>query len=378
MNVVFRVDASVWIGSGHLMRCLTLASVMRDRGADILFVCRDLPGNLCQLVEERDFRMQQLPSPLLDYQGGCQMTGSGLSPEVDLQADADETAAILSAESKRNANRNIDLLVVDHYALDAGWEEKMRPWAGRIMVIDDLANRKHDCDILLDQNYYDNLGDRYESLLPDHCVKLLGPQYALLRPEFHRERQHQKKRDGIVRQILVFFGGSDPSNETGKALQAIQLFGKMGIDVDVVVGAGNPHQDQIRQLCANISGVRVSFHCQIDNMAELMAGADLAIGAGGTAMWERCYLGLPSLVVIVADNQLQPVLAAAGAGAVISAGPKESLLPEKLAYHINELQSRPDLLRRMSANALKLMGCRVDRREDLLMALLMGNEHVQS
>ncbi len=376
MNVVFRVDASVRIGSGHLMRCLTLAGIMRDRGAEVLFVCRDLPGKLCQFVEERGFRMQQLPRPMLDDQEGWQVTGSGLSPEVDLQADADGTAAILSAESKCNTNRGMDLLVVDHYALDAGWEEKIRPWAGRIMAIDDLADRRHDCDILLDQNYYDNLGDRYESLLPDHCVRLLGPQYALLRPEFHRERQRLRKRDGIVRQMLVFFGGSDPSNETGKALQAIQLRGKAGIAVDVVVGAVNPHQDQIRRLCSRIPGA--SFHCQTDNMAELMAGADLAIGAGGTAMWERCYLGLPSLVVIIADNQLQPVLAAARAGAVISAGPKESLRPEKLAHHINELISRPDQLRDVSVNALKLMGSQDDRREDLLITLLMGNGHAQS
>ncbi len=376
MNVVFRVDASVRIGSGHLMRCLTLAGIMRNQGAEVLFVCRDLPGNLCHLVRKRGFRIQQLPGPILYHQGERREADGDLMPEVDAQIDADETVAILVAEHKRNTNRCIDLLIVDHYALDFSWEEKIRPWAGRIMAIDDLADRWHDCDILLDQNYCDNLRDRYGSLLPDHCVRLLGPQYALLRPEFHRERQRLRKRDGIVRQMLVFFGASDPSNETGKALQAIQLLGKAGIAVDVVVGAANPHQDQIRQLCSRIPVA--SFHCQADNMAELMAGADLAIGAGGTAMWERCYLGLPSLVVIIADNQLQPVLAAARAGAVISAGPKESLRPEKLAQHLNELISRPDQLRDVSVNALKLMGSQADRREELLITLLMGNGHAQS
>jgi UDP-2,4-diacetamido-2,4,6-trideoxy-beta-L-altropyranose hydrolase len=375
MNVVFRADASVRIGSGHLMRCLTLAGIMRNRGADVLFVCRDLPGNLCRLVEERGFRMQRLPRPLLDDQTGGPVTGSYLPPELDLQADAAETATILSAESKRNI-RGIDLLVVDHYALDFNWEEKMRPWARSIMAIDDLADRRHDCDILLDQNYYGNLGDRYQNLLPDRCVRLLGPAYALLRPEFHRERQRQRKRDGTVRQILIFFGGSDPSNETGKALRAIQLLGKADIAVEVVVGAGNPHQDQIRQLCCDIPGA--SFHCQIDNMSELVAGADLAIGAGGTAMWERCYLGLPSLVVVIAANQLQPVLAAAGAGAVISVGLKELLRPDKLAQHLQELLSRPDRLREVSDNAWKLIGRQVDRPDDLLMSLLMGNRYAQS
>jgi UDP-2,4-diacetamido-2,4,6-trideoxy-beta-L-altropyranose hydrolase len=242
-------------------------------------------------------------------------------------------------------------------------------------VIDDLADRRHDCDILLDQNYCDNLEDRYENLLPDHCLRLLGPKYVLLRPEFLLERRRLRKCDVNVRQMMIFFGGSDPSNETGKALQAIQLLGKTDIAVDVVVGAGNPHQDQIRQLCSRIPGA--CFHCQVDNMAELMAGADLAIGAGGTAMWERCYLGLPSLVVVVADNQLESVLASAGAGAVINAGTKERLQPEELGYHLNELISRPDLLKNMSNNALKLMGSQADRREDLLIPLLMGNGHAQ-
>ncbi len=360
MNVIFRVDASVRIGSGHLMRCLTLANVMRDQGAEVLFVCRDLPGNLCHLLRKRGFRVQQLPDPVLYHQGERRGADGDLAPEVDAQTDADETMAVLVAESKRTTNWGIDLLVVDHYALDFSWEEKMRPWTRRIMVIDDLADRRHDCDVLLDQNYYNNLENRYESLLPDHCLRLLGPKYVLLRPEFLVERQRLRERDGIVRQMLVFFGGSDPSNETGKALQAIQMLGEVDIAVDVVVGAGNPHQDQIRQLCSRMPGA--CFHCQIDNMAELMAGADLAIGAGGTAMWERCYLGLPSLVVTVADNQLEPVLAAAGAGAVISAGAKESLQPEELAHHLSGLLSRPDLLRDMSINALKLMGSQLRSR----------------
>jgi UDP-2,4-diacetamido-2,4,6-trideoxy-beta-L-altropyranose hydrolase len=349
---------------------------MRDHGADVLFVCRDQPGNLCHLIREKGFRVQQLPCPAVYRQEEYRGTEGGLSLGVDVQTDADETAAVLVAEKKGNSNRNIDLLVVDHYALDAGWEKQMRPWTKRIMVIDDLADRRHDCDILLDQNYYNKRDDRYKSLLPVHCLKLLGPQHVLLRPEFYRERQRLRKRDGIIRQILVFFGGSDPSNETGKALQAIQLLDEVDVIVDVVVGAGNPHQDQIRQFCSKISGAH--FHCQVDNMAELMAGADLSIGAGGTAMWERCYLGLPSLVVIVADNQLESVLATASTGAVINAGTKERLQPEELAHHLNELIPRPDLLKNMSNNALKLMGSQVDRREDLLITLMMGNEHAQS
>lgn len=395
MNVVFRVDSSLQIGSGHLMRCLTLAEALRERGAAARFICRDLPGNFCGLVEDRGFRAHRLPFPgschdcqdRIKDSGGARTVGvdarldACTDARVDTQADAEETAAVLAAERERGAGRGadspiVDLLIVDHYGLDDGWESRMRPWAARIMVIDDLADRRHDCDVLLDQNYHDYMDERYEGLVPERCLRLLGPKYLLLRPEFYRARRQLKQREGTVRRLLIFFGGSDPSDETGKALQAVRLLNRADIATDVVVGAGNPRREAVRRLCSSLPGAR--FHCQVDNMAELVAGADLAIGAGGTAMWERCYLGLPSLAVIVADNQAGPVQVAAASGAVLNVGRKEGLSPKDMANFLNGLIARPDFLRKISLNALRLTDSRADRSGGLLADLLMGDEHVQA
>jgi hypothetical protein len=162
------------------------------------------------------------------------------------------------------------------------------------MVIDDLANREHDCALLLDANFYLHLNRRYKGLTPLGTSLLLGPQYALLRSEF-LQVERSEKRTGDVRRIFAFFGGSDPTNETEKLLTALQHIQRRTFELDIVVGAGNPRKQEIERKCRLLENVH--FFCQIDNIAELMAHADLAIGAGGTTLWERCYLALPSIVI---------------------------------------------------------------------------------
>ena len=287
MRVVFRVDSSLDIGTGHVMRCLTLGERLKESGIAVTFICRDLPGNLSGYIESRGFAVQRLPAPSTLTAAGLSTHNYGAWLGVHWQDDAAQTAELLAQSGA------VDWLVVDHYALDAGWERRLRPLVQKIMAIDDLANRTHDCDLVLDQNFYLDLEDRYDRLVPTQCVKLLGPRYALLRPEFRQARKNLRERDGQVKRILVFFGGSDAGNETAKALEAIRLLNRPEIAVDVVVGGINPHRRQIEELCAGWPAT--TCHCQVNNMAELMAGADLAIGAGGTTTWERCCLGLPSV-----------------------------------------------------------------------------------
>lgn len=220
MKVAFRADASVGIGSGHVMRCLTLAGELKEAGAQIIFICRECEGNLCDLIEKQGIPVARISGELQSW-----------------EADAFQSLEALKKYGKA------DWLVVDHYSLDHRWEAGIRNAAEKIMVIDDLADRIHDNDLLLDQNLYEDLENRYNGLAPPHCIKLLGPRYALLRPEFRKARASLRKRDGIIRRILVSFGGSDPSNETAKALEAIGLLGKPEIAVDVVVGSSNPHRE---------------------------------------------------------------------------------------------------------------------------------------
>jgi UDP-2,4-diacetamido-2,4,6-trideoxy-beta-L-altropyranose hydrolase len=343
-KALIRTDASVQIGTGHVMRCLTLAGDLAKEGTEVFFVTRDWPGNLSGLIRERGFQVFVLPGP----------DSAGLHDELEWlrdhwEEDAAETQRLICNNKTAGVRSR---LVVDHYSLDAQWERALRSSVNEIMVIDDLANRPHDCDVLLDQNYYRDMDRRYRGLVPGDCRLLLGPKYALLRPEFHEAKRQLRQRDGTIRRILVFFGGSDPTGETVKALEAFKLLGLTDVIADVVVGASNPHRAAIERLCAGMPATR--FHCQVANMAELIAGADLAIGAGGSVTWERCYLGLSALVITVAANQVETIRDLAETGAVWYLGRHEEVSVEKLAQAVEKLRKEPKRVKEMSERGMEL------------------------
>jgi len=329
MKILIRADASVQIGTGHVMRCLTLADELRGRGAEAVFVCREFEGNLCGYIEEKGYIVHRLPvfdTPKQNIEGSlkhAEWLGD------DWQTDARQVEEII-----KDLDTHPDWLVADHYALDKRWEGCLRPYCKKIMIIDDLADRPHDCDLLLDQNFYENLESRYDGLVPAWCKKLLGPKYALLRPEFSEARKNLRKRDGHVKRIMIFFGGSDPTNETAKALEAIRMLNRPDIAVDVVVGALNPHRQGIEQIASDLPNC--TCHFNVEDMTLLMAKADLAVGAGGSTVWERCALGLPSLVATVAENQERTVSDMAESGYLLFLGRSEEVSVHSL-YHALEI-----------------------------------------
>jgi UDP-2,4-diacetamido-2,4,6-trideoxy-beta-L-altropyranose hydrolase len=334
MKIVFRTDSSIQIGSGHLMRCLTLANALYEKGAEITFVCREHTGHLFDLIESTNHQLTRLSLP-------TSWTGGKLAHAEWLGASQEEDAQ-QTAEALKIIGR-VDWLIVDHYALDIEWETAMRLFTKRIMVIDDLADRKHDCDLLLDQNLHLDMGTRYKKLVPLSCKILLGPKYALLRPEFKVARSGLKMRDGSVKRIFIFFGGSDPTNETGKTLRAIQQLDRTDIAIDVVVGATNPFHEDIASICAELSEAKL--HCQINNMANLMARADIAIGAGGSTTWERCALSLPTLTISVAENQVSIAEGVDQTNAQIYLGAASEVTSEIIAAQLERLlQQRQELI----------------------------------
>lgn len=294
MIAALRCDASLEIGSGHLMRCLTLAEGIRERGGEASFLCRELPGNLIGLLEQKGFPVIRLREPAREYRPEPGDVAHARWLAVSWEEDAAESALPL-------ARLRPDWLVVDHYAIDRRWEQRQRPHAARVLVIDDLADRPHDCDLLLDQNLYREMATRYGGLLPPRCRALLGPRYALLRPEFAAARALLPPRDGEVKRVHLFFGGVDLANETEKALRALLALPRRRFEIDVVVGGNNPNRELIRELCSAAQGVQ--YYCQVDNMAQLLSRADFAVGACGAATLERCCLGVPSLALAVALNQ---------------------------------------------------------------------------
>lgn len=361
MDVLIRADASLAMGQGHVMRCLTLAGALCGQGLVTTFVCREHPGNLCDFIETQGFPVSRLPMP-----GTAWLPEAGARYAAWLGGswtdDAAETRAVIE-----QAGAFPQWLVVDHYSLDACWESSLRASAGRIMVIDDLADRPHDADLLLDQNLYASMDSRYAGLVKADCIQLLGPGHALLRPEFIKARTQLRLRDGSIRRILVFFGGSDATNETGKALDAMAMLDMPEVEFDIVVGAANPHRDQLAARCK--AWPRVRFHCKGSHMSELMASADLSLGAGGSTTWERCATGLPALVISVADNQVAIARGVAEAGAQRYLGSDQEVSAALLASAITALRDSPKALQDMSASALALVDA---RGADRVVAALKG------
>ena len=292
---IFRVDASEAIGTGHVMRCLTLATALRERGTNILFVCRMHAGNLCTLIEDRGFQVSRLP-----LSGTIKTTADALAHAHWLgsswEEDAAQTRAAIDALDARP-----DWLVVDHYALDHRWEDALRGCVGRILVIDDLADRGHGNCLLLDQNMVAGMTTRYAGKVPEESGVLLGPGYALLQPGYAALRGTVAPRMGPVRRLFVYFGGVDVHGLTARTMTAFLRLQHTGIDVDVVVSGQGENSAAVRRMLAGRDNIHV--HEGLTSLALLMAKADLAVGACGVAAWERLCLGLPAIVVTVAENQ---------------------------------------------------------------------------
>ncbi|WP_096697336.1 UDP-2,4-diacetamido-2,4,6-trideoxy-beta-L-altropyranose hydrolase [Polaromonas sp. AER18D-145] len=297
MNIVFRTDASSIAGTGHVIRCLTLARALRERGAVVSFVCRKHTGHLCALILEMGFALHALERGDERQIAGISSPAHASWLGASWEQDAAQFLAFLETIGLRP-----DWLVVDHYAIDYRWETCLRPAVGRIMVIDDLADRPHDCDMLLDQNLVAQMKARYDDKVPPNCRKLLGPQYALLQLDYAERRAHIAPRNGAVRRIFIYFGGADTNNLTGRSLRAVLSLERPDIEIDVVVSAVSPHIDAIRQQVEDRSNVHL--YSGLSTLASLIESADLGIGAGGATNWERLCLGLPSIVIALAANQI--------------------------------------------------------------------------
>lgn len=365
MRVAIRVDASLKAGLGHVMRCLTLARELREHGATVSFISRDHPGNLCGLIEERGFSVSRLPVPAANMEfDDAPVHAAWLG--ASWQEDARQTLAVLDTTAEK-----FDWLVVDHYAIDYRWETAVASSVTRMMVIDDLADRQHACALLLDQNLVADFDTRYLGKIPATCTLLLGPKYALLQPDYAELHEASVTPAGPIRRIFVFFGGADERNLTGRSLSAFLALGKSDIEVDVVISAGSPHASAIRrqiQGCAN-----VHLHSNLHSLAPLMRQADLAIGAGGTTSWERLCLGLPALVVTLADNQ-RPIAAELNRRRLIRwLGHQDDVTEADFSQALRELHAQPSLQSEFSSGTQVVDGKGVHRVWAAMVAVSASN-----
>jgi UDP-2,4-diacetamido-2,4,6-trideoxy-beta-L-altropyranose hydrolase len=316
-QIVFRTDASERIGTGHLMRCLALADALTERGATCHFIGR-IPENMRTLVTTPGHAVHALD-----------VKDRTAADAIDVAHDSADTRAHIARLPERPR-----WLVTDHYGIDARWEKALRSAVDHIMSVDDLDDRPHDCDMLLDQNLPTDDKPRYSAHVTSGCRMLLGPRFALLRRGFRAARLRRSVRDGIVRRILVCFGGSDPTDETSRVLRALSAARFGNLEIVAIAGVANPRARAVERLCAGHE-TRCRYIHHTEDMAGEMSKADIAIGAGGVIALERCAAGLPALVWPVADNQRAGVEALAQAGAVIAplaeAMEDEAAIAEQLA-----------------------------------------------
>ncbi|WP_337841111.1 UDP-2,4-diacetamido-2,4,6-trideoxy-beta-L-altropyranose hydrolase [Rheinheimera sp.] len=344
MKAVFRVDSSAQMGIGHLMRCLALADALRDSGVQAEFISRQLTGHTISQTEQRGYRVYPLPAPVEPLSS---LQNTGLRHQAWLGCSQAEDAAQCAPILQQIKP---DWLIVDHYALDIEWENALTPYRKQLMVIDDLADRPHNCNLLLDQNWFSaSTQSRYDPLVPADCVKMLGPAFALLKPEFSQLRLLLPAKDGYIRRVLVSMGGSDPSNETLKVLRALMQPELQHLVVDVVCGVNHQDMKAIEDMAAQRGATNI--YRSLPTLSGLMARADLMIGAGGTTTWERMCLGLPAIVISLAANQYQPNLSLAQDGYILFAGPKEEVTIEKLQQLICSLTDNRNLYLQLSQAA---------------------------
>jgi UDP-2,4-diacetamido-2,4,6-trideoxy-beta-L-altropyranose hydrolase len=307
------------------------ADELKKYGTDICFFSRYLPIYLSDMLSVKG--MKYIPLNADDTNDSVDELEHASWLGISQAKDAEATVEALSGKI-------FDWIVVDHYALDVRWENIVRPHVKKIMVIDDLADRNHDCDVLLDQNYYADMQTRYNGKTPEYCELLLGPSYALLREEIRELSKKVKLRAGDVKKVLVFFGGVDKDNYTKQVIEALAEIHAQ-LEVVVVIGAQHPFKELIKKICTKYNFV---CHVQVSYMAKLMAEADLAIGAGGTAIWERCCLGLPAIIICTAENQRKQISDAAEEGFLYAPLLGDDLI-ESLRVHTQALLSNTSLIK---------------------------------
>ena len=343
MTIAIRADSSVNIGSGHVMRCLALAAELSVRGHSILFLCADYDGHLADLITQKGHQVLLLPREQCDVDVGDMAGWLGVGWSLDVE----------QCQQALDKVGKLDYLIVDHYGIDARWENAMAQYTSYLLVIDDLANRSHQCDLLLDQTYGRLALDYFPLLENKNTALLMGSQFSLLRPDFVAQRDKalmaRSQRKGI-QQILITMGGMDLNNISAEVLNILASVTEQRWKVKVVLGRGAPHYAELRESLEKYD-FDVELLSSVENIASLMAEADLAIGAAGTTSWERCCLGLPTLLIQTAGNQKQVVEGLVDKGAVIFVGEGKSLdremMLDALAYAEAHLSDMSDVASRL-------------------------------
>lgn len=340
MKVCFRVDASEKIGSGHVMRCLTLAKEMKKKRASVYFITKKYSGSLNSIISREGYKVFSLENNTDNYEKDCKRDDYF---NFELERDVLDSSAILK-------ELDIDILVVDHYELDVKWEAKIKKYVKKIVVIDDMANRFHDCDVLLDQNY-GRKEAHYISIVPESCRLLCGVEYSLIRDEFLKlkKKSIERRKNNSIKKVFISMGGADVLNISSQVLIELEKHKVLpNAEYILILGNASPHVEYVKKLISKLS-IDVKLYINVNNMAELMMACDIAIGASGSTTWERCCLGLPTITLILAKNQKFIANSLNEIGAVKLIGcPDDISWKKKLIKAFENFKNNPESLYEMS------------------------------
>ena len=361
-KVLIRVDASAEIGFGHLMRCLTLADSLRSSGLDCVFASRAFDPLMLEPIVNKGHELitlQPLIRPSIEDKTYKSWVGANLEDEI------------LELNSKiKDFRDEFGLFIVDHYGLDWVWESEFAKF-GKIFVIDDLKNRVHDCDAILDSSF-GTLTRDYMSLCRQDTHFLLGPKYCLIRPEFYQARQIQKNN---LRKVLVMMGGTDPYNITSEILDIVsKRFDE--IQIVAIVGRSCPHIDAIMKVSERCPD-KVQVVVDPNRIAEVMSTCSVSIGACGTSAWERFVLGIPSIVITTAENQIKIAKDLHNDGLITYAGHFNKLDLEVIVEALSKLlKNTPYSLIEKIQKVCDGLG--TERVSDFILRILDGNQDKRS
>lgn len=340
-SALFRTDASRTIGIGHVMRCITLAAALQEKGVSCVFACRPFDGNLIRLIEESGFvTVCMTPPRIKDVDSRNYESWLG----TDYESDAEETNTIL-------ASIKPEWVIVDHYGIDERWENIVKQACNHIFVIDDLANRRHACNSILDSSFARDPQD-YLGLVDINTPVYAGPTFCILRSEFSQMRIKMERRNyrRPLKNILVTFGGAEVGGVIIKTLEDLERVDVYNdLSIVVILGPIYNYYETISKMAAN-SRHNVTIKQSVSNMSEYLMWADLCIGAVGGSTWERCCLGCPSIVTIIAENQRDGARKLEEAGILLTYSTNNR---GELAEKISRMDA--NMRERLSINGLNLV-----------------------
>lgn len=356
-RVLIRADAGDRIGHGHLGRCATLARELIRLGADVTLVVGERLG-ATEAIATRASSLEPLTVVTIPVPGGADDDVQAAGP-VWRRADQERDAALSRAAV---AGGGPDVVVIDHYRLDATWESAFRSAGARVLVIDDLADRRHDCDALVDMGVRDDPEQDYATLVDAGATRLFGPRYAVIDPAYAvaGARTEQERRQSGRARMVVAFGGSGSSQLSAAVLAAADCDRLRDLDVEVVVPRPLRLDDPLAVALSQRSDVVV--HQSPDGLTAILSGADLAVGAGGVTTWERLAAGVPSIVITTASNQEPSTQRLASDGLLLHLGSAEDVDPMRLRDAIIRLVEDASQRARMRAAGCALVDADGARR----------------